>query len=86
LKADGYLKRPDAALRFILRHCGVRKVRLIPHDLRALPAALLTKPSYLASFSTFYEFIIHQNDGRTPFYLMKRTAGAPIRARWFLKH
>jgi hypothetical protein len=45
-------------LRFILRHCGVRKVRLIPQGLRALPAALSTKPSHLASFSTFYEFII----------------------------
>jgi hypothetical protein len=44
-------------LRVILRHCGVRKVRLIPQDLRAMPAALFTKPSYLASFSTFYEFI-----------------------------
>jgi hypothetical protein len=33
------------------------KVRLIPQDLRALPAALFTKPSILARFSTFYEFI-----------------------------
>jgi hypothetical protein len=31
-------------LRFILRHCGVGKVRLIPQDLRALPAALFMKP------------------------------------------
>jgi hypothetical protein len=55
---DGFVKSPDAALRFIISHCGVRKVRLIPHGLRALPAALFTKLSYLASFSTFYDFII----------------------------
>jgi hypothetical protein len=30
-------KNPDAALRRILRHCGVRQVLLIPQDLRALP-------------------------------------------------
>ena len=29
----------------ILRHCGVRQVRLIPKYLRALPADLFTKPS-----------------------------------------
>jgi hypothetical protein len=28
--ADGFVKSPDAALRFILRHCGVRKST--PHD------------------------------------------------------
>jgi hypothetical protein len=55
--SDGFVKSPNTALRFILRHCGVRKVRLIPHDLRALPAELFTKPSYLASFSHFCEFI-----------------------------
>jgi hypothetical protein len=54
---DDFVKSPDAALRFILRYCGVRKVRLIPQDLHALPAALFTKPSYLASFSAFCEFI-----------------------------
>jgi hypothetical protein len=31
------------------------KVRLIPQDLRALPAELFTKPSKWAYFSTFYE-------------------------------
>jgi hypothetical protein len=41
LLLDGLVKRPDAALRFILRHCGIRKVCLIPYDLRALPAAFL---------------------------------------------
>jgi hypothetical protein len=34
------------------------KVRLIPHDLRALPAELFTQPSFSAHFLTFYEFII----------------------------
>jgi len=32
-------------------------VRLIPQDLRALPADLFTKPSIMAKFSTFYGFI-----------------------------
>jgi hypothetical protein len=54
---DGFVKSPDAALRGILRHCGVRKVRLIPHDLRALPANLFTKPSMMANISTFHGFI-----------------------------
>jgi hypothetical protein len=30
------------------------QVRLIPHDLRALPAKLFTQPSFSAHFSTFY--------------------------------
>ena len=38
---DGFVKSPDASLHFILRHCGVRKVRLFPQDLRALPANFL---------------------------------------------
>jgi hypothetical protein len=45
-------------LRYILRHCGVRRVRLVPHDLRALPAELFTQPSFSAHFSTFCEFVI----------------------------
>jgi len=40
-KNDGLVKRPDTALRIILRHCGVLNVRLIPQDSRALPAAFL---------------------------------------------
>jgi len=47
---DGIAKSPDAALRCILRHCGVRQVRLIPQDLRALPADLFTMPSIMAIF------------------------------------
>jgi hypothetical protein len=38
---DGFVKSPDAALRCIPRHCGVRQARLIPQDLRALPADFL---------------------------------------------
>jgi hypothetical protein len=41
LKIDTLVKSPDAALRFILRHCGVQQVRLISSDLRALPANFL---------------------------------------------
>jgi hypothetical protein len=33
-------------------------IRLIPQDLRALPAELFTQPSFLAYFSTFCELII----------------------------
>jgi hypothetical protein len=35
------------------------EVRLIPQDLRALPAELFTKPSEFAIFPTFYEFRKH---------------------------
>ena len=45
MKIDGLVKSPTSALRFILRHCSVLKVRLIPQDLRALNLDLLTKPS-----------------------------------------
>ncbi len=39
---DEFVKGPSAALRCILRHCGVsKKVRLIPQDLRALQMAPL---------------------------------------------
>jgi len=39
---DNFAKSPSAALRFILSHCGVRQVRLIPSDLRALHMELFT--------------------------------------------
>jgi hypothetical protein len=35
-KIDGFVKSPISALRFILRHCGVPSVRLIPQDSQAL--------------------------------------------------
>ena len=38
---DGLVKSPYAALRCILRHCGVQEVRLIPQYLRALPMNFL---------------------------------------------
>ncbi len=41
---DGFGKSPDAALRFILRHCGVRKVRLMLRT-RAPCLRTFTKPS-----------------------------------------
>jgi hypothetical protein len=41
---DGTVKSPSAALRFIFRHCDVRKVRLIPQDSRALHLELFTVP------------------------------------------
>jgi hypothetical protein len=40
-------------LRFILRHCGVQKVRLIPHDLRALP-----EPAPAKAGGAFYEAVL----------------------------
>jgi hypothetical protein len=39
---DNFVKSSSAALRFILSHCGVRQVRLIPLDLRALHLELFT--------------------------------------------
>jgi len=41
LIVDTLVKSPDAALRFILSHCGVQHVCLIPSGLRALPANFL---------------------------------------------
>ena len=38
---DGFVKSPQAALRCILRRCGVPKVRRIPQYLRVLPAKFL---------------------------------------------
>ena len=40
----GLVKSPYAALHFIFRYCGLRKVRLIPQDLCALPLEHFTKP------------------------------------------
>src|SRR3989339_108854 len=44
---DGYVKRPDAALRFILRHCGVRNSTPHSSGLARLACGLFTKPSNL---------------------------------------
>jgi nitroreductase len=40
-KNDGFVKNPISALRFILRHCGVPYVRLIPQDSQALISGFL---------------------------------------------
>jgi hypothetical protein len=45
MEIDGFVKSPTSALRYILRHCSVLKVRLIPQDLSALNLDLFTKPS-----------------------------------------
>jgi len=42
---DGVVKSPTSALRFITRHCGVRQVRRVPRDSRALNLELFTLPS-----------------------------------------
>ncbi len=42
---DGFVKSPTSVLRCILRHCSVRKVRLVPQDLRALNLELFALPS-----------------------------------------
>jgi len=54
---DTLVKSPDAALRCILSHCGVRQARLIPSDVRALPAAFLRARPEKGHFRTFYDFI-----------------------------
>jgi hypothetical protein len=59
---DGFVKSPDAALRCILRHCGVHQVRLIPQDLRALPAIFLRSRPKFKVFATFYEFVVYKRD------------------------
>jgi hypothetical protein len=54
MRLDDLVKSPYAALRCILRHCGVRKkVRLIPQDLRALPLELFTRSSKLLIDNVF---------------------------------
>jgi hypothetical protein len=40
VKIDGFVKSPTSALRYILRHCSVPDVRLIPQDLRALTGGI----------------------------------------------
>jgi len=53
------------------------EVRLIPQDLRALPAELFTKPSKLAIFSTFYDFI--KFDGAVRNVLLPQS---PLNGHW----
>jgi hypothetical protein len=53
MKIDGLVKSPTSALRFILRHCSVLKVRLIPQDLRTF----LSRRFYAGEFGSFYEAV-----------------------------
>ncbi|MCX5908356.1 MAG: hypothetical protein NTY64_14520 [Deltaproteobacteria bacterium] len=46
-KIDGFVKSPSAALRCILRHCGVQPLRALHLELFTLPSILMT----------FYEII-----------------------------
>jgi len=55
---DGFVKSSDAVLRCILHHCGVRQVRLILHDLRALPANLFYEAVDCHSL-ILYELIVY---------------------------
>ena len=52
MKIDGFVKSPTSALRYILRHCSVLKVRLIPQDLRAFLSRF-----YAGGFGSFYEAV-----------------------------
>jgi hypothetical protein len=54
---DTPVKSPDAALRFILSHCGVQHVCLISSDSRALPANFLRACLKNVHFLNFYDFI-----------------------------
>ncbi|MEK6535795.1 MAG: hypothetical protein AABZ40_09135 [Thermodesulfobacteriota bacterium] len=47
---DGYVKSPDAALRFIPRHCGVRNSTPHSSGFARLACGLFTKPSHFHDF------------------------------------
>jgi len=49
---DGYVKKPDAALRFILRHCGVQNSTPHSSGFARLARGLFTKPSLFTTFQT----------------------------------
>jgi hypothetical protein len=53
LNLDGSVNRPISALRFILRQCGVRDVRLLPRDSQALISNFLRNRLK----DVFYQFI-----------------------------
>ncbi|MDP2838554.1 MAG: hypothetical protein Q8O11_00745, partial [Syntrophales bacterium] len=50
---DGFLKSPDAALRFIPRHCGVHQSTPHSSGLARLACGLFTKPSHFQDFKDF---------------------------------
>jgi hypothetical protein len=50
MTSDGFVKKPDAALLFILRHCGVRKSTPHSAGFARLACGLFTKPSHFHDF------------------------------------
>src|SRR4030065_171050 len=50
---DGSVKSPDAALRFILRHCGVQQSTLHSSGFARLACGLFTKPSCIQGCCIF---------------------------------
>ena len=56
---NGYVKSPDAALRFILRHCGVRKSTPHSSGFARLACGLFTKPFQLQGCATYSEIVNH---------------------------
>jgi hypothetical protein len=54
MNLDGYVKSPDAALRIILRHCGVRNRTPHSSGLARLACGLFTKPSLFNNFLYLY--------------------------------
>jgi hypothetical protein len=50
LNSDGFVKSPDAALRFILRHCGVRQSTPHSSGFTRLACGLFTKPPHFHDF------------------------------------
>ena len=66
-KLDGSVKKPISALRFILRHCGVRPVRLIPQDSQALISGFLRirlKCDFLRVHQASYHHPVHFSKNR----------------------
>jgi hypothetical protein len=50
MNVDGFVKSPDAALRFIPRHCGVRHSTPHSSEFARLACGLFTKPSHFFDF------------------------------------
>ena len=61
MKVNGFVKSHSAVLRFILRHCGVLHVRLIPQNLHALHNELFTLPSKFEAKAVFTD---HKDRGK----------------------
>ena len=50
---DGFVKSPDAALRFIPRRCGVRQSTPHSSEFARLACGLFTKPSHFQNLDGF---------------------------------